>query len=199
MMVNIMEEAADRPPDALLLQQVAAGNVDALEHLFRAYQRQVYQFALGITRDPETAEEVLQDVFYRLYAHADRINTTLPLIPWLYRVTANVSYNRARRRSFWTEPFHALAERLLAPVRRSPEYVAEQHELQSMVRQTLDEMPAKHRAVLILYYLHDYSIQEIALILDLPEGTIKSRLHHARKLLKERLLWRYGAAAILPD
>ncbi len=194
-----MEESAERLPDALLLRQVAVGDVDALEHLFHAYQCQVYQFAFGITRNTETAEEVLQDVFYRLYAHADRIDTTLPLLPWLYRVTANLSYNRVRRRSFWTEPFHALTERVFAPVRRSPEFVAEQHELQAIVRETLGELPAKHRAVLILYYLHDYSIQEIALILGHPEGTIKSRLYHARKLLKERLLWRYGAQAILPD
>ncbi len=57
----------------------------------------------------------------------------------------------------------------------------------------------KHRAVLVLHYIHEYSVQEIAVILDCPEGTVKSRLHHARKLLKEQLERRYGGAAILPD
>lgn len=195
-----MEDSADPHADAQFVRQIIAGDGDALEHLFQMYQRQVYQFALGITRNAETAEEVLQDVFYRLYTHARTIDSTLPLLPWLYRVTANLSYNRARRRHFWTEPFHGLAERLFTPARRSPEALAEQHELQTVVRTLLDELPPKHRAVLMLYYVHDYSIHEIADILGHPEGTIKSRLFHARKLLKERLVYRYGtAAAILSE
>jgi RNA polymerase sigma-70 factor (ECF subfamily) len=185
--------------DALLLHQVAQGQLAALERLFARYQRQVYQLALGITRDAETAEEVLQDTFYRLHLHAAELDGSLPLLPWLYRVAANLSYNQARRRGFWAEPFHALAERLRAPALRSPEHIAEQHELQAIVRALLDELPPHHRAVLVLHYLQDYSIPEISAILECPEGTVKSRLHHARKLLKAHLQQRYGGAAILPD
>jgi RNA polymerase sigma-70 factor (ECF subfamily) len=185
--------------DALLLRRVACGDLAALEQLFLRYQRQVFQLALGVTRNMETAEEILQDVFYRLYTHAAQLDGSTPLLPWLYRVTANLSYNQARRRPAWSEPFHMLAERLRDTARCSPEQIAEQHELQSIVRATLDELSPAHRAVLILYYLHDYSISEIAQILDCPDGTVKSRLHHARKLLKQRLQWRYGGAALLPD
>jgi RNA polymerase sigma-70 factor (ECF subfamily) len=185
--------------DALLLRLVAQGQLAALERLFARYQRQIYQLALGITRDAETAEEVLQDTFYRLHVHAAELDITLPLLPWLYRVAANLAYNQARRRSFWDEPFHALAERLRVPSLRSPEYIAEQHELQEIVRAMLDELPPNHRAVLVLHYLQDYSIPEIAEIFDCPQGTVKSRLHHARKLLKGHLQRRYGGAAILPD
>ncbi|HEX9373696.1 MAG TPA: sigma-70 family RNA polymerase sigma factor [Roseiflexaceae bacterium] len=185
--------------DGALVRQVAQGQIAALEQLFVCYQRQVYQLALGITRDAETAEEVLQDTFYRLYLHAAQIDDSLPLLPWLYRVAANLAYNRARRRTFWSEPFHTLAERLWAPARRSPEQVAEQHELQALVRALLDELPPHHRAVLVLHYLQDYSIPEIAGILDCPEGTVKSRLHHARKRLRGRLQQRYGGAAVLLD
>ncbi len=67
------------------------------------------------------------------------------------------------------------------------------------MRAVLDELPPNHRAVLILHYLQEYSIPEVAAILDCPEGTVKSRLHHARKLLKGQLQRRYGGAAILPD
>jgi RNA polymerase sigma-70 factor, ECF subfamily len=185
--------------DALLLRQVADGHLVALELLFARYQRQIYQLAFGITRDAETAEEVLQDTFYRLHVHASDLDDSLPLLPWLYRVAANLSYNQARRRSFWSEPFHALAERLRVPSRRLPEHIAEQHELQTIVRLVLDDLPPNHRAVLVLHYLQDYSIPEIALIFDCPEGTVKSRLHHARKLLKAQLQRRYGGAATLLD
>jgi RNA polymerase sigma-70 factor (ECF subfamily) len=185
--------------DGRLLDQVADGDLTALEQLFARYQRQIYQLALGVTRDAETAEEVLQDTFYRLHKHAAELDGALPLLPWLYRVAANLSYNQARRRHAWAEPFHALAERLFALPQRSPEHIAEEHEVQAIVRATLDLLPPKHRAVLVLHYIHEYSMQEIAAILDCPEGTVKSRLHHARKLLKEQLERRYGGAAILPD
>ena len=168
------------PSDADLVEQIARGQVGPLELLVARYRRQVYQLALGITRDPETAEEVLQDTFYRLYQHAGTLDRALPLLPWLYRVAANLAYNSARRRRFWSEPFHALAERLFAPPLRSPEHIAEQHELQAIVRAVLDELPPHHRAVLTLHYLEDYSIPEIAEILGCPAGTVKSRLHHAR-------------------
>ncbi|HNP85524.1 MAG: RNA polymerase sigma factor [Chloroflexi bacterium SZAS-1] len=185
--------------DAALLQHIAQGQIDALGVIFLRYQRQVYQLALGITREAETAEEVLQDTFYRLYAHAGTLDGTQPLLPWLYRVAANLAYNCARRRRLWTEPFNAVAERLFAPARRSPEHIAEQHELQAVVRAVLDDLPPHHRAVLVLHYLEDYSIPEVATILDCPEGTVKSRLYHARKLLKQQLQRHYGTGTVLPD
>ena len=189
----------DHNEDARLLDQVARGDLRALERLFARYQRPIYQLALGVTRDAQTAEEVLQDTFYRLYTHAGRLDGAQPLLPWLYRVAVNLSYNQARRRRYWTEPLHALAERLRLPARRTPEHIAERRELQTLVRAILDALSPNHRAVLVLHYMHEYSIQEIAEILDCPEGTIKSRLHHARKLLKDQLERRYGGAAILPD
>jgi RNA polymerase sigma-70 factor, ECF subfamily len=197
--MSALDQLDEQNQDEVLLRRAAGGELAALEQLFARYQRQIFQLALGITRDAETAEEILQDTFYRLHVHADQIDGSLPLLPWLYRVAANLSYNQARRRRFWSEPFHMLAGRLRDTVRRSPEYIAEQHELQSIVRATLDELPPNHRAVLVLHYLQDYSIPEIASILECPEGTVKSRLHHARKLLKSRIQRRYGGAAILPD
>lgn len=185
--------------DASLLGRVVRGDLSALELLFARYQRPIYQLALGIARDAETAEEVLQDTFYRLYTNAAKLDATLPLMPWLYRVAANLAYNQARRRMRWNESFHTLAERLLDPDLRSPEYVAERRELQEIVHATLEELSSSHRAVLVLHYLHDYSIIEIAGILDCPEGTVKSRLHHARKILKERIQQRYGGTTLLPD
>lgn len=191
------QNAGTQPSDALLLERAAAGDLDALEQLFARYRRQVYSLAQGITRDEETAEEVLQDTFYRLYTNAGKLDASQPLLPWLYRVSANLAYNSVRRRWNFMEPLTLLTERLFAPQRRSPEHVAEQRELQTIVHATLQELPLNHRAVLTLYYLHEYSITEIADILELPEGTIKSRLHHARKLLKNRLLRRFGEATAL--
>ncbi len=186
--------------DAARLTAIAQGDMRALESLFLKYQAAVYQTALGVTRDPQVAEEVLQDTFFRLYRHAGRLDGSLPLAPWLYRVAINLCYNRLKGLRAWTDSFHELAERLFTPSSASPERAAELNELQALVQSALAELDPKHRAVLVLYYLHDYAVHEIAEIAAVPEGTVKSRLFHARKLLRQYLEQRYGATELLvPD
>jgi len=186
--------------DGQRLQAIAAGDMGALEALFLKYQSSVYQTAMGVTRDPQIAEEVLQDTFFRLYRHAGRLDGSLPLAPWLYRVAINLCYNRLKGLRAWTDSFHELAERLFTPSSTSPERAAERNELQALVQSALAELDPKHRAVLVLYYLHDYAVHEIAEITNVPEGTVKSRLFHARKLLRQHLEQRYGATELLvPD
>ncbi len=186
--------------DAKRLQAVAQGDMHALEALFRKYQANVYQTALGVTRDPQVAEEVLQDTFYRLYRYAGRLDGSLPLAPWLYRVSINLCYNRLKSLRAWTDSFHDLAERLFSPSSTSPEHTAERNELQALVQAALGTLDAKHRVVLVLYYLHDYAVNEIAEITGVPEGTVKSRLFHARKLLRQHLEQQHGLNDLLfPD
>lgn len=194
------EDADGLTQDAARLAAVAQGDMLALEALFLKYQSTVYQTALGVTRDPQVAEEVLQDTFFRLYRNAGRLDGSLPLAPWLYRVAINLCYNRLKGLRAWTDSFHELAERLFTPSSTSPERAAERNELQALVQSALAELDPKHRAVLVLYYLHDYAVHEIAEIEGVPEGTVKSRLYHARKLLRQRLEQRYGASDLLmPD
>ncbi len=194
------EQTTSIAEDAALVAAVAQGDMGALEALFNKYQTSVYQTAYGVTRDAHLAEEVLQDTFFRLYRYADRINGELPLAPWLYRVTINLCYNRLKGLRAWTDSFHELAERLFAPQHQSPERAAEQNELQTLLQAALADLDPKHRAVLVLYYLHDYGVSEIAAVVGVPEGTVKSRLFHARKVLKQRLEQCYGASdLLLPD
>ncbi len=185
--------------DADLLTAICSNDMSALQTLFDRYRQQLYQTALGITRDPQTAEEVLQDCFYRLYRHAAKLDGSTPLAPWLYRVTVNLCYSHLKKRRHWFESFHDLAERLWAGQRSTPEYVAEQHEFQGVVRQTLEKLSPQHRAVLVLHYFHDYSLSEIATILECPEGTVKSRLFYARKVLKEQIALAALDGDALPD
>lgn len=193
-------QTASIAEDAALVAAVAQGDMRALETLFNKYQTNVYQTAYGVTRDAHVAEEILQDTFFRLYRYADRINGELPLAPWLYRVTINLCYNRLKGLRAWTDSFQELAERLFVPHHQSPERAAEQNELQALLQAALADLDPKHRAVLVLHYLHDYGISEIAEVVGVPEGTVKSRLFHARKVLKQRLEQCEGASdLLLPD
>ena len=199
-MPGTVDDSAALHEDAARLRAIAQGDMHGLEALFRKYQASVYQTALGVTRDPQVAEEVLQDTFFRLYRYAGRLDGSMPLAPWLYRVAINLCYNRLKSLRAWTDSFHDLAERLFSPSSASPERAAERNELQAVVQEALAALDSKHRAVLVLYYLHDYAVNEIAQITGVPEGTVKSRLFHARKLLRQHLEQQDGASDLLmPD
>src|SRR3712207_9529393 len=98
--------------DAALLAAIVGGDLAALETLFLKHQSKVYQTALGVTRDPQIAEEVLQDTFFRLYRYADRLDGSQPLAPWLHRVTVNLCCTRLRGLRAWTDSFRSEERRV---------------------------------------------------------------------------------------
>jgi RNA polymerase sigma-70 factor (ECF subfamily) len=160
----------------------------AFEGLFFKYQGQIYRTALAITRDPGSAEEVLQDCFYKTYLNIMNITGEGSLAPWLHRVAVNLSCNAIKKRRVRLENLDDVAESYaMMDPHQSPEAIVERAELQVRMRDAINSLPLKHRLVVTLHYLQDFSLPEIAFILELPVGTVKSRLHHARKTLRERL------------
>ncbi|KAA3642258.1 MAG: RNA polymerase sigma factor [Chloroflexi bacterium] len=162
------------------------GSLEALGVLYDRHNKLVYHTALGIVGDPESAADLLQDVFLRLYRFADRVDPTRPIEPWLCRVTANLSYTRVRRRK-WLQPIEDATEWLVGERRQMPQHAAEIREETNRVHDAILALPMHQRVVVVLYYLNDFPIQEIAETLEIPVGTVKSRLHFARRDLKKRL------------
>jgi RNA polymerase sigma-70 factor (ECF subfamily) len=177
--------------DTELVHRIQTGDMAAFEALFHKYQNAIYRTALAITRDPGAAEEVLQDCFYKTYLNIMKITGEGSLSPWLHRVAVNLSCNAIKKRRVWLEPIESIAEFFFSDPRHSPENLAERAELQGTMREVINSLSLKHRIVVILHYLQDFSLPEIAYILDLPVGTIKSRLHHARNELREKLQTQY--------
>lgn len=173
--------------DGELIERVRAGDLQAFEELYDKYRRPVFHTALAITHDRQAAEEILQDCFVRAHRHIDRIDTSLPLSPWLHRITVNLSYNWATRRKSWLVSLDEVVGHLASTARGLPERVTEQREVQRIVQEAIAELSFNHRAVVVLYFLQGFSLAEIAYILDCPEGTVKSRLHYACKKLRSLL------------
>jgi RNA polymerase sigma-70 factor (ECF subfamily) len=173
--------------DGRLISQIRQGNILALKVLYEKYRTQVYRTALAITRDRQAAEDILQDCFLKVYTHIDRLDGSLPLSPWLYRVTVNLSYNWANRKSRWLQPLDEVIDHLVAGPRTLPEPALERGELQRVIQKTLASLSFEHRTVIVLFYLDGFSLSEIAYILDCPMGTVKSRLHYARRNLRRKL------------
>lgn len=183
--------AATAPPDEQLVLRLRDRDVDALGELYERYKGRIFRTALAITQDRGVAEDILQECFVRLFVHADRIRTDVPLGPWLCRVAVNLSYTWFEKYRRWVEPLEALMDHLTAPLHLLPEPAVEQIEVQERVQRAIEKLPLSQRTVVVLFYLEELSLKEIADILELPEGTVKSRLYYARESLKSLLAeWR---------
>jgi RNA polymerase sigma-70 factor, ECF subfamily len=170
-----------------LVERMKSGDLAAFEEFFNTYKRPVYTTALAITRDPFTAEEILQDVFVKAYHVRDRLRTDCSTLPWLQRVAINMCYSRVSRRRAAAEPITSLITNLVVDLGQRPDQIAESREILEVLQRGIDALPPKQQTAVILYYLHGYSLAEAAEIVDCNVGTMKSRLHYALKALRARL------------
>jgi RNA polymerase sigma-70 factor, ECF subfamily len=173
--------------DKELIWRLRERDLTALGELFERYRHQVYRVALAIVRDPQVAEDILQDAFLKLHIYAHRVDPERPLMPWLYRVTANLSYTYISRHQKRNTDLDQVSEQLSTPGLQAPDRVTERNELQKHIRAAIDTLANNQRIVVILHYLANMSLQDIADVLDCPVGTVKSRLHYAREKLRHQL------------
>jgi RNA polymerase sigma-70 factor (ECF subfamily) len=184
-------------PDGCLVARLRIGDLDALGELYEKYKSNIYRTALAVTRERGAAEDILQECFLRLFAHADRIQTDVPVGPWLYRVAVNMSYTWIQKRRRWVDSLETVLGRLAAPLHLMPEPLVERSEVQQTVQEAIDGLPLSHRVVVVLFYLEGLSLREVSDVLEIPEGTVKSRLHYARQALKKALEERRSVSGLV--
>lgn len=171
-----------------LIVELQAGNLDVLGLLYDRHRHMVYHTALAIVGDREVASDLLQDVFLRLYYYADHIDVERPLEPWLYRMTVNLSNTWVKRHQRGLRILEDMATYL--QVRSSevtPHELVEVKDEWEQVQRALSDLPLPQRVVVVLYYLNGFSLQEISNTLDVPVGTVKSRLYYGRRMLQNHL------------
>jgi RNA polymerase sigma-70 factor (ECF subfamily) len=173
--------------DTETILRLKKGDLDALGELYDRYRLLVYRTTLAITGDPEAASDLLQDVFLRLHRYASHIDHDRPLEPWLYRMATNLSYTWVKRSRRWTRYFEDFFDWIAGPGGNSPYEHAERADEWEGMRQALLSLPVQQRVVVVLYYLNDLSLKEISEILEVPVGTVKSRLHYGRNALRMNL------------
>lgn len=123
----------------------------------------------------------------RVFKYADSFDETQPFEPWLYRMTVNLTYSWLNRAKRWVHFFQGVLERLRMPAWLNPEAMIESREQKNLLQRAVNGLSDAHRAIVVLYYLEDLSVGEIAYTLDIPEGTVKSRLYYARKKLRKAI------------
>jgi len=156
------------------------GSAAALEHLFRAHWPRAYRAALVVVGDAAAAEDIAQESFLAAVRALDRFDRGRPFGPWLHRIVVNRSIDWARARTLRRELDAGSAPEPAAPTR---ELAGRAGELAA----ALSELGPEHRAVVVLRYLLEYTPGEIAELLDLPRGTVNSRLRRGLDRLEEAL------------
>lgn len=178
--------AAEPRGDRELVHAARAGDVLAFDNLFYRYRDGIYRLAASITKDPSAAEEIVVDTFARAYRALERLEPDDSLRPWLYRVAVNLSYNRQPRKGVFFSSLEDGAADLPADG-ESPSDVAERGERSRAVLECVDGLGPKHKIVVVLHYLNGLNLAEIAEVVEVPVGTVKSRLHYALRKLRVQL------------
>ncbi|MBL8633555.1 MAG: sigma-70 family RNA polymerase sigma factor [Myxococcales bacterium] len=187
-----------RQAEAALVDQARRGDQRAFRTLVERYQRRVFSLALGLLKDPDEARDISQEAFLKAHRHLGSFQGTASFYTWLYRITVNLCIDRKRKvgRGSEVELDERLSHRqvgspadVLATQKLSfnPQRVAQSSELRKRIFAALDKLSEQHRAVLILREVEGLSYKEIADSMDCPEGTVMSRLFHARRQMQELL------------
>jgi RNA polymerase sigma-70 factor (ECF subfamily) len=171
-----------------LIARAKEGDFVAFERLYEMHRSAIFRTALAITNDRAVAEEILQDTFLRAYKNLTRVRDGVSLSPWLYRIAVNLAYDWTSKQKRWLAAVHNVFERIVNSTSLSPERSLEEQEVQNLLYEAINRLEFKQRTTLVLFYLQDFSLTEIAEVMDCPVGTVKSRLHYARTNLKQELL-----------
>jgi RNA polymerase sigma-70 factor (ECF subfamily) len=177
------------PPDDALIASAQAGDQAAFAEIVRRYQRAVYRVAWALTRNASDADDLAQDTFVRAWGAIGRFERGLPLYPWLARITTNLAFSLFRTRKRRPEtPLEPLLEAGRQwGVDDDPAEHAAQGERATKLRECFAALAPEHQAVLALRVMQDLPYDAIAQALNVPVGTVMSRLSRARAELKRRM------------
>jgi RNA polymerase sigma-70 factor (ECF subfamily) len=179
--------------DASLAARSAAGDREAFGALVERHQAQVRRVCRAVTLDDHDADDAAQDAFLSALDRIETYDRGRPFGPWLMRIATNAAIDLLRRRN--VRRTEVLDEAFAGSSTDSPAHDAERAELRARIQQALAALPERQRAAVTLFDLEGYAHAEIAAVLGIPEGTVRSDVFHARRKLREAL----GVYAPAPD
>ena len=169
--------------DYRLIEQCRVGDSSAIESFVETYQQDVYRLALSILDDPNEADDATQESLLAALRALDSFHGASSLKTWLFSITVNICRTRLQKQKLRERLRQILGAILQTARTPSVEENTIEHELDEALWRAVHTMDEKHRIPVVLRYYHDLSVAEIATILQIPEGTVHSRLNTARRLL----------------
>lgn len=176
------------------IRQVKKGDQAAFEEVVAFFQNKIYQHCYRMLGNAHEAEDIAQEAFIRAYVNIHSYDERRKFSTWLYRIATNLTIDRIRKR----KPDYYLDAEVqgtdgldmysqLAAKERLPEEEVQNMELQTIIEREIASLPPKYRGIIMLRYLEEFSLQEISEILDIPLGTVKTRIHRGREALRKKL------------
>lgn len=183
--------------DALVnkrIKQVLKGDQNAYADIVNLYQHKLYQVCYRMLGNKQEAEDITQEAFIRAYINLHSYDQKRKFSTWIYRIATNLCIDRIRKKKpdYYLDAEVAGTEGLdmysqISTDERLPEEVVEQMELQDRIQYEISRLPDKYRSVIVLKYIEELPLQEISEILDMPLGTVKTRIHRGREALRKQL------------
>lgn len=180
--------------DDILIKAFLNGDQTAFEVLYRKYRDMVGRLSYSIVKNESTVDDIVQDVFLLAYRHLENFRGQSTFKTWIYRIAVNESIRHKNKGKRWQplpeneSEFSQIPSTLVAMDNgANPERLLIDGQQKAMVQRALAQLKENHRLILVLYYLEDQSVLEISVILQIPEGSVKSRLYYAREGLKKVL------------
>lgn len=181
-----------------LVESMINGSEAAFDELYHSYSGKLYRMAYFITGNPSDSEDILQETFVKCYLYKSKLKQTERFEPWLYQILVRTAWRLERKKKGMAEiSYEGILEN--EEDKKGAEHIREdkktggplesvlEAETAKEIQKALSHLDMKYRTVVLLYYYNELSTREIAHITGAMEGTVKSRLHKARKLLKDLL------------
>lgn len=176
------------------IKKIKKGDQSAFEDVVSFYQNKVYQICYRMIGNAHEAEDLAQEAFVRAYTNIHSFDEKRKFSTWIYRIATNLSIDRIRKKKpdYYLDAELQGADGLNMYSQLSnddplPHEEVETLELQAYLQKQIESLPEKYRSVITLRYVDDLSLQEISEVLDMPIGTVKTRIHRGREALRKKL------------
>lgn len=193
------DQGASGLHDRELVERIQDGDEAAFKELFDRYHRRAFAVAFGVVKNKQDALDIVQDAFIKVHRHIGNFHGSSSFYTWLYRIVMNLSIDHVRRNKkgkdldyddrVGRDAVSVAGDGTMLPsiLDGNPGKTVLRRELSQAIQSALGELPEYHRAVILLREVEGLSYEEMAKVLDVPKGTIMSRLFHARRKMQAAL------------
>jgi RNA polymerase sigma-70 factor (ECF subfamily) len=171
--------------DEALVEAIAAGDRRAMQVLFGRHQVKVYRFLVRMIGDATAADDLVSEVFFEVWRKAVSFEGRSQVSTWLLGIARFKALSAARRRV--EDQLDEFAAEIIEDESDDPEAALSKNDTAAIIRQCLQKLSADHREILDLVYYHEKSVDEVAAVVGIPSGTVKTRMFYARKRMAELL------------
>jgi RNA polymerase sigma factor (sigma-70 family) len=182
--------------EQVLIQKILDGDLNAFQELIKLYQKLVLHIVSRFVTNTQDQEELCHEVFIKVHRNLAHFQAKAKLSTWIGKIAYNLCINYMRKAKI---PLYQDLESSdqgvefmqISDGAHTPEEISEQKDLSFRIKQLIDDLPAQYKVLLTMYHMDELSYKEISEITDLPEGTVKSYIFRARKLLKDKIIKQY--------